>query len=322
MKYQILEKIREYSRIMIFRHIRVDGDYIGASRGLREILRLSFPEKEIFIHDEEYTASFSFLGDDDAPVSDEWISGALAIVVDTATTDRIANPDYAKCREVIKIDHHINRQPYGDLNWVESERASACELIADFYDTFRSELKINTYAATCLYLGMVTDSGRFQYSSVNGNSLRAAALMLDQGVDTQWMFGHLYNRPLSSLKYKSFVYGNIQTTPNGAAYLYISTDIIREYGVTLEAASNVVSYMEGLEGCLCWMAFIEQPDGGVRVRMRSRWMESHMLTEKYGGGGHAMASGVTLPDKSLVPQLIAEADALVKEYKETHEGWI
>ncbi len=322
MKHQILEKIREYPRIMIFRHIRVDGDCIGASRGLREILRLSFPEKEIYIHDSENTSSFAFLGTDDAPVSDEWLSGALGIVVDTATTDRIANPDYTKCREIIKIDHHINRQPYGDLNWVEAERASACELIAEFYDTFRDELNINTYAASCLYLGMVTDTGRFQYPAVDGGSLRYGAMMLDVGVDTSWLFGHLYNRPLSSLKYKSFVYGNIQTTPNGAAYLYVSTDTIREYGVSLEAASNVVSYMEGLEGCLCWMAFIEQPDGGIRVRMRSRFMESHTLTEKYGGGGHAMASGVTLTDKALVPQLIAEADALVKEYKETHEDWI
>jgi len=320
----ILQKIRQYERIMIFRHIRVDGDCIGATRGLREILRLSFPEKDIRIYDQEPASSFDYLGSDDTPVSEEWLCSALGIVVDTATPDRIANPDFAKCREIIKIDHHINREPYGHLNWVEAERASACELIAEFYDTFRDQLKINAYAASCLYLGMVTDTGRFQYPAVNGDSLRYAAMMLDEGVDTQQLFGHLTNKPVSSLKYKSYVYGNIQTTPNGAAYIYISADTIREYGVTLESASNVVSYMEGLEDCLCWMAFIElpHPQGAVRVRMRSRFVETHPLTEKYGGGGHAMASGVTLPDKSLVPQIISEADAWVKQYKETHEGWI
>ena len=81
---KILEKIKEYPRIMIFRHIRNDGDCVGASKGLKQILQKSFPEKEILIIDSECAQYLSFMGPEDADVPDEVYKDALGIVVDTA----------------------------------------------------------------------------------------------------------------------------------------------------------------------------------------------------------------------------------------------
>ena len=136
----ILDKIKEYDRIIIFRHKRPDGDAVGSTKGLREILRLTYPQKEICLLNTDYSDYVSFLGDEDEPRPDEFYASALGIVIDTATAERISNPKYALCREIIKIDHHIDIAPYGDLVWIEEERSSACEMIAAFYDTFRDEL--------------------------------------------------------------------------------------------------------------------------------------------------------------------------------------
>ena len=170
----VLDKIKEYDRIVIFRHKRPDGDAVGSTMGLREILRLTYPEKEICLLNADYSDFVAFLGDEDEPRPDEFYASALGIVIDTATKERISNPKYALCREIAKIDHHIDIAPYGEPAWVEEERSSACEMIAAFYDAFRDELKINREAATYIYTGMVTDSGRFRFRSVSGDTMRLA----------------------------------------------------------------------------------------------------------------------------------------------------
>ena len=124
---RILDKIKEYDRIIIFRHKRPDGDAVGSTKGLREILRLTYPEKEILLLNADYSDYVSFLGDEDAPVADEYYATALGIVIDTATSDRISNPKYALCREVVRIDHHIDNNPYTEISWVEEHKSSSCE---------------------------------------------------------------------------------------------------------------------------------------------------------------------------------------------------
>ena len=137
---QILDKIRAYDRILIFRHIRNDGDCVGASKGLKRILQQSFPEKEILLIDSECAQYLAFMGPEDEDVADEVYAQALGIVVDTASEARISNKKYALCKELIKIDHHIPLENYGVLAWVEEEMSSCCEMIVKFYDTFRDRI--------------------------------------------------------------------------------------------------------------------------------------------------------------------------------------
>jgi len=226
-KKTVLEKIKEYDRIIIFRHKRPDGDAVGSTKGLREILRLSFPEKEIYLNNCDYSDFVEFLGDEDAPLPDESYADALGIVIDTATSSRISNPRYTLCREIVKIDHHIPVESYGKYEWVEEERSSASEMIADFYYTFRDELKINKEAATYIYTGMVTDSGRFRYRSVSGETLRLAGMLLDQDIDLDTLYAHLYMKDFHTLKFQAFVYNRLKMTENGVVYFRV-TDKMRE----------------------------------------------------------------------------------------------
>ena len=321
---QILNKIKSYDRIMLFRHKRIDGDCVGATKGFKELLKNTYPEKELYIIDDEQSDFLAFLGSDDAPVEDSIYTEALGIVLDTATTDRISNEKYTLCKELIKIDHHINVEPYGDLCWVEEESSSCCELIVKFYDTFRSELKMNETSATYLYTGMVTDSGRFRYRGVSGDTMRYAAILLDQNINTDWIFANLYLEEFNSLKFKASLYDLMEITENGVAYLYISQEMQKKYNLTREEASATISALDSIKGCLCWLAFIENGDeeNAIRVRLRSRFMTINSLAEKYNGGGHACASGATVYSPDEMNALVKEADAMVKAYKETHEGWL
>lgn len=321
-KKQILDKIKEYNRIIIFRHKRPDGDATGSTKGLHRILTLTYPEKEILLQNCDYSEYLAFLGGEGETVDKSLYADALGIVVDTATAARISNQDFGLCREVIKIDHHIPIEAYGHINWVEEERSSACEMIADFYATFKDELKIDTEAANYIFCGMVTDSGRFRFRSVSGETMRLAGMLLDMGIDLDTLYANLYMKDFDQFKFESYVYEKMSITEGGVAYIYVDKEMQDKFALSQESASASVSYLDSIKGSLIWLAFIDNGDGSIRVRLRSRFVTISEIGEKYGGGGHACAAGATVYSVEEMHQLIADADARLKEYKETHEGWL
>lgn len=320
----VLQKIREYDRIILTRHVRPDGDAIGATKGLARILELSFPEKEIYVLNEDQSEHMAFLGGESDPIPDELYRDALCIVMDTGNLERISNKKYALCKELVKIDHHIDNTPYGDVSWVEPHRSSVCEMVVAFYAAFSDQLQLDKEAAEYLYTGLVTDSGWFRFSSVSGETLRLAGILLDRGIDTDVIAAHLTLTDFSMLKYKAAVYDKMRLTENGVAYVYIDLAMQEQFGLSREDAGEAVTFMESLKGCLCWIAFIEV--GGserlIRARMRSRFAPINTIAEKYRGGGHACASGATVYSEEEMAALVAETDALIKKYKQTHEGWL
>ena len=321
-KLKILNKIKEYNRIIICRHIRPDGDAAGSTLGLRRILRLTYPQKEIYVINDDYSRDMAFLGEEDAQREDSFYTGALIIVIDTGSEDRVSNSRLGLAKEMIVIDHHIEREPYGAISWVEPERSSACEMVADFYASFKDELCMDTEAATCIYAGMVTDSGRFRFESVTGETLRLAAMLLDKNINTQKLFAMLYLDTLSEHKFHAYVLNKLKLTKNGVAYIYISLDAQRRFGLTSEQASNSVSYLNSLKGSIIWIAFIENEDGSIRVRLRSRFVTINQLAESYGGGGHAQASGATIYSLAEMRGFVRRADKLIEQYKSENDDWL
>lgn len=318
----ILEKIKEYDRIILFRHIRPDGDAVGSTKGLAEILRLTYPKKEIYLQSEDASEYLAFLGKEDEPIADALYTDTLGIVLDTATADRISSKKYTLCRELIKIDHHIPVDSYAPYEWVESHRSSCCEMIAHFYDTFQNELKINQQAATYIYVGMVTDSGRFRFRSVTGETLRLAGMLLDMGIDTEPLFAHLYLREHHTFAFEAYVLKNMKLSENGVASIYISQATQKKFSLSREDAGEATSYIDSIKGALIWIVFIEAEDGSIRVRLRSRFVAINQLAKRYRGGGHDCACGATVYSRREANKLLCEADVILKEYKENNEGWL
>lgn len=321
-KRRILDKIKQYDRIIVTRHFRPDGDAIGSSKGLARMLKLSFPQKEVYVINEDSSQYLAFLGGEDAPIEDDKYSDALVIVCDTATTDRISNKKFALAKEIVKIDHHIDVKPYGDLSWVEEERSSLCEMIADFWLTFNDELTLDKEGATYIFTGMVTDSGRFKFSSVDGETMRRAGALLDLGIDTEWIYANLNLDDFNVFKFEAYVYKKMKVTTDGVAYIYVDKAMQRKFKLTNEQASNVVSYLDSIKGAIVWLAFIENADGSIRVRLRSRFVTINTLAENYGGGGHDRACGATVHSKKEMKQMLSDANEIVKNYKENNTGWL
>ena len=190
-KEVILNKIKEYDSIVIGRHFRPDGDAVGSTMGLGRIISLTFPEKKVYLSNNDKSDYMAFLGYTNESVSEEIIKNSLVIIIDTATEDRVSDNRILNGKEVVKIDHHIEAEPYGDVSWVEDWRSSSCEMIASFYEEYSSVLKIDDIAATAIYAGMVTDSGRFRFSSTSSETLRLASIMVGKGVDIERLQANL-----------------------------------------------------------------------------------------------------------------------------------
>ena len=318
----ILDKIKEYDKIFIFRHFRPDGDAIGSSKGLCTLLKNTYPEKKIYLQNSDFSNYLAFLGGEDDLLPDEEYADALGIVLDTGTKKRISNQKYELCKELVKIDHHIPVESYGDYEWVEEHRSSTCEMVAAFYDAFKDELKMSKEAATYIYTGMVTDSGRFRFREVSGDTLRLAGLILDQGIDTEFIYSNLYLDEVESLRFESYVHRKMKISDSGVVSMYVTNRMKKKFRLSNEDASACVSCMDSIKGSLIWIAFIEGENGETRVRLRSRYVTISELAERYHGGGHACAAGATVYSKAEAKALLKEADELLREYKKNNEGWL
>lgn len=318
----ILDKIKEYDKIFIFRHFRPDGDAIGSTKGLYTLLKNTYPAKKIYLQNCDFSAYLAFLGGEDELLPDEEYADALGIVLDTGTKKRVSNQKYSLCKELVKIDHHIPVESYGNYEWVEEHRSSTCEMVAAFYDAFKDELKMTKEAATYIYTGMVTDSGRFRFREVSGETMRLAGMILEQGIDTENIYANLYLEDVENLRFESYVHRKMQISDSGVVSMYVTKRMKKKFKLSNEDASACVSFMDSIKGSLIWIAFIEGENGETRVRLRSRFVTVSELAERYHGGGHACAAGATVYSKAEAKKLLQEADELLRNYKANNEGWL
>ena len=317
LKQSILNDIEQNDSIIIVRHMRPDGDCIGSSFGLREILRSSFPNKKIYSVGDGVPEYLSFLGEEDQ-ITEDIYKDSLIIVVDTATSKRICNEFYTQGKKLIKIDHHIAVESYGEINYVREDFPACCQIIMDFYKTFKEKLVLNQKAATALYTGLVTDTGRFKYRSVDGTTMRLAGDILDTNIDTEYIYTHLNTKNPESFKLQGYVYQNFKVTENGVAYAFITKKIMKKFKASVEDASNLVNCMDSIKGSLIWILFVEY-DNEIRVRIRSRYIPVVGIGEQFNGGGHANACGASVKNKKELNQLLEMADSKLKAFKEENK---
>lgn len=310
---QIFSKIKDYNKIIIHMHKRPDGDCYGAGFGLKYIIKTTYPEKQVYVVGEE-TEYVSFVGTPDI-INDDVFEGALSIVVDTASKDRVSDQRFKLSEFVIKIDHHIPVDDYGDLIYVDTSRPASAQIILEFFLRYKSELKMNMDAAIALYTGIVTDTGRFRFRSVNSDTFKSVAYLLDYGIDFVGILNKLSVKSENLLKLQGYVLLNFEKTPNGVAYIKMTTDLIEEFDVSLEEATSLVNELSTLEDCPVWMLFAEYDENFVRARMRSKGPAIDKLANKYDGGGHALACGANLGTWDKTEAILKDADELVKEYK-------
>lgn len=300
----ILSMIKKYETIIIHRHQRPDPDALGSQVGLAEILRASFPEKNIYqvggpVEGLEFLALME-------EVEDSVYHGALVIVTDTANSPRISDNRYALGEKLIKIDHHPNDELYGDLVWVNTKASSCSEMIMDFYLMFKDELTLTDNAARLLYGGIVGDTGRFLYPATTSHTLEVAAVLRGYDFDATALNRELEQISMSVAKLAGYVYQNLEVDADGAGKVLISHEMLTEYGIVDSETASVVPLPGTIDEVLAWGLFVQQPEGYYRVRLRSKGPVINEIAKRHHGGGHPLASGANARDMDEVREIYAE----------------
>lgn len=305
---KILEAIKQFDTVIIHRHSKPDGDALGSQIGLREIIKENFPEKTVYAVGDG-SARYGFMeGSQMDDVADSVYQNALAIVLDTSAAALISDDRYKTAKQTARIDHHIFCEEICDIEVTDTSYESCCGLITEF--AVESGLKLSKLAAKSLYTGMVTDSGRFRYDSTNANTFRLASFLMEAGFDTNEIYAQLYADDFSFIRLRAQFVLKIQFTENNVAYIYTTKEEAANYNAdTFTISRAMVGTMGDIKGVNVWVNFTETDDG-VLAELRSNKYNINPIAVKYGGGGHAKASGATLKNRVEALQMLNDLNLL------------
>ena len=307
----ILQEIQQHDTIILHRHSKPDGDAMGSQIGLKHLLRENFPEKTVYaVGDEPRFFGFLEYSAMDT-IEDSAYEGALAVILDCGAPSLISDSRYTLAERTVRLDHHLFCGTIADVEVIDTSFESCCGLIAAFAK--ECGLRLTPLAAQSLYTGMVTDSGRFRYDCTTAQTFSLAAFLLEQPIDTNEIFRNLYADDFASKQLKAQFILKIRFTPNRVAYIYTTREEFATLGVdSFTVSRGMVNTMADIRGTDIWVNFTET-ETGVLCELRSSRYNINPIAVKYGGGGHAKASGATVPDRATAMAMLADLDNLTGE---------
>ena len=307
----IIQSIRDFSTIIIHRHSRPDGDALGSQVGLKHLILENFPGKTVYTVGDE-AGFYDFMEDtvmDEIP--DSAYEGALALILDCGGQHLVSDDRYALAARTARMDHHLYTGCFTDVEAIDSSFESCCGLIAQM--AMEAGWKLNPLAARSLYTGMVTDSGRFRYDSTTARTFRLAAWLMEAGIDIESIYKDLYADEFENKRRKAEFLLKTRFTPSKTAFIYTTADELAQLDMSTFAVSRgMVNTMADIRGTDIWVNFTEA-DGGVLCELRSSGPNINPIAVKYGGGGHAKASGAKVADRETAMRMLADLDALTGE---------
>ena len=309
----IISLIEAYDTIVIHRHTKPDGDAIGSQIGLKKLITENYPGKRVLAVGDA-AGRYGFVQDSTPDtVSDEDYVGALALILDTSAGALISDGRYHLAAETARIDHHIFCEKIANVEVTDTSFESCCGMIVAL--AMEAGWSISSEAATAIYTGMVTDSGRFRYDSTTPDTMRRAARLLEAGIDTSDIYRNLYADDFSYIRLRAQFVLKVRFTEQNVAYIYTTADEARESGAdTFTISRGMVGVMGEIRGVDIWANFTET-DNGILCELRSSRYNINRIAVKYGGGGHEKASGCTLKNYDEAMALLADLDHIAEENK-------
>ncbi|MEW9675502.1 bifunctional oligoribonuclease/PAP phosphatase NrnA [Lentibacillus sp. L22] len=309
----IIQAIEDYGTIIIHRHVRPDPDAYGSQAGLGQLIKQTYPNKQVYLAGEE-DPSLTFLARMDT-IDDNVYQGALVIVCDTANTERIDDTRYDKGDKLIKIDHHPNVDPYGDIVLVDTEASSTSEIIYDLYVHAKAAgYQMNNEAARLIYGGIVGDTGRFLFPSTTKKTFQYAAELVTYSFDRTKLYDGMYQMDENIARLQGYILQNYTLTPSGMCSIKITSQLLSEYRIKPEETSQIVGTLGDISGIKAWVIFIEEAND-IRVRLRSKGPVVNTVAAKFGGGGHPMAAGATVANWEETERVVRDLERVCKNYQ-------
>ena len=310
---KIISKIEQYDSIVIFGHLNPDGDCYGSQIALRNILRAAYPNKQVFCSGSGLKKFFDVIGKTDV-VSDEIIAKSLAVVVDANDLDRIEDRRVFNALDFCKIDHHIDIFTFKEGPEVIDDKAtSTCELIYSFAK--ENNMDIDLISASALYLGIMTDTGRFQFANNFTKMFSIVRDLCDLGVDPI-LLNKINNLvPEKTLDIKAFIYSHVTKRDDGIIYVYATKEDRDAIGVTSAQVCGNTSLISYVVNHPIWFIAAETDTGGIQVEIRSSIYDVQSIAVSFGGGGHTYAAGFTIKNhrEGVLEKLIGICAEIIKK---------
>ena len=309
---EIYKYIKKYNNIVIARHIGVDPDAMASQIALRDSIKLTFPEKNVYAVGNGST-KFSYIGKLDK-LEEYDKDKTLLITVDVPDKKRIDGAILENFDFVIKIDHHPFIESFGGIECIQDTACSACEIIMDLI--LNTKLECNKEIAETMYYGLISDSNRFLFNTCGPRTFNLVSIYLDKyKFDIKELYQKMYLRPLNEVRFEGYISENLVLTDNGVAYVDITDDIINKYKVDSAAPGNMINDFNFINEILVWATITEDVKSGlIRISIRSRGPSINKVAEAHNGGGHKMASGVRTQTFEEAHLIMNELDRVCEQY--------
>jgi phosphoesterase RecJ-like protein len=294
--------LREASTVALAGHVNPDADALGSMLGLSNHLRAmgkrticSFPNDPF--EPPRWTA---LLPGADALVPPKEFPKQPAVMVtcDVAALDRLAMlaPAAVRSTHLIWIDHHVSNEGLGTIPLIDPSASSTCEMVWRLLPALGGDVSMDT--ATCLYAGLVTDTGRFQYQAVTPETIRLAATLREYPFDHTRLVQALYED--NSLAYLRLLGVALERVvlERGADLLwtYLTQADLAEAGVAGNETDDLIDVVRTAREADVTGVIKQQRDGRFKVSLRSKGAHDvASLSSHFGGGGHRLAAGYTSP---------------------------
>lgn len=311
---KIIKIIKKYDKIVLARHISPDPDAIASQIALRDSIKLTFPNKEVYavgagVH------KFKYLGALDKPDLST-LNNSLLIVLDVPNFYRVDGINGLEYDAILKIDHHPAEDIIGDVDWTDPTKSSTCEMIAELL--LYSPLAMDTKIAEDLYVGMVFDSDRFLLPNTSAETLKTAyELVKTSNINFVNLYDNLYERSINEEKFRAYLINNIEITENRFGFIFVPSEDLKKFNVEPTSVSNQVNDFYFIKELMCWMFVVYDERNDIyKANIRSRGPVINEVAAKYNGGGHKFASGCRTSDYKVIEALAKDLDATCKKYND------
>lgn len=284
-------------RIAIGGHVRPDGDCVGSCMGLSQYIKENYQDKTVDVYLEEIPEKFKFLAGTDEirhEISDE-TAYDLFICLDCGDLGRLgfSAPLFESAKHTFCIDHHISNQSFAEENYIVPDASSTSELVCELADME----KISKETAEALYLGIVHDTGVFQYSCTAPSTHRMAASLLEKGIDAPKLIQETYYEKTYA---QNQIFGrtlleSIQFFDGKCIASYVRRRDMDFFGVEASDLDGIVSQMRNTKGVEVAIFMYELQSNVYKVSLRSGdLVDVSVIAQYFGGGGHKKAAGFTM----------------------------
>src|SRR6266496_4159435 len=301
----VADAIRSHDRFLLVTHENPDGDALGSILALKLALDQLGKDSVMYLYgDAPLPVEYAFmpLAELRRRLPDDWRERVL-IAVDCANETRIGpEPEPLDgAPPVLDIDHHHDNTRFGQINLIVPNASSTGEVLRDVFAELGVEL--TPEIAEALYIALVTDTGRFQYSNTTAKALRLAAELVDAGADVHQIFRRVYETvQFAKLKLLARALERAQVYDGGRLVIsYLLRGDFHDLGVGEEYGEGIIDYLRSVEGAELAATIREPPeppDAARRISLRSSSDEVDVsaIARQRGGGGHPQAAGFSSPE--------------------------